>query len=102
MYSSENQSIDDSQNDTEVSVNHGRMSVFEHPKTVGIKEPPSNSQRRLSVAEPFHEDLLGIEEEDETQEKASSETSSTYHIHKILSDDKYTIGKTVANFVNDF
>ena len=103
MFSSENQSVDETQNDTETSVSQGRMSVLEQPRSLSkLKAPPNNSQRRLQVAEPFGEDLLGLDEEDEEEGQTSAETSSTYHIHKILSDDKYTIGKTVATFVTDF
>lgn len=51
--------------------------------------------------------MLGLEEEDEDDEpelnaEAFQENSSVYHIHKVLSNDAYTIGKGVTDFINNF
>ena len=65
------------------------------------------SDSNADQQEPSMEEILAsirrIISEDEEEESAGFEQSSSiYEIHKILSSDQYTIGKSVSDYIESF
>lgn len=68
-----------------------------------LRNQAGTSRKLFQAASPGQQiDEDDDEDEEETPSSAFQESSSVYQIHKILSSDQYTIGKSVSEYIESF
>jgi hypothetical protein len=89
------------------------MSTIRDGNTIGeiaTNRTNSNGFKGTIKSQKIFKDLRGgrenqIDEEDDDDDEESAgfdQSSSIYEIHKILSSDQYTIGKSVSDYIESF